>query len=75
MVWRKIDGTDYQFDYDGYEYRTWIDDDGDVRKIFHECYLGEYEITMPSAFYNYTPYQYMRIDEFKSFIDELKENE
>ena len=75
MVWRKIDGTDYQFEVDGYQYRTWIDDDDDVRKIWHECYFDGKEVAMPSSFNRYTPYSYMSKQEFAKFIDELKETE
>lgn len=74
MVWRAIDMTEYQFNVDGYQYRTWIDDDDDVRKIFHECYFDEKEVKMPSEFYNFTPYHYMNPSEFKTFLDMRKDD-
>ena len=63
--------TTYQFSVGEYEYRTDLDIEEDNMKIFHYCFKDNERIKMPHAFYNYTPYDYVSVDEFKQFLDEV----
>ena len=59
------------FEYKGFEYRTWLDDDGDVIKMFHECYKDGKQVKMSNAFYNHSPYRLVPEEAFARFVDEV----
>ena len=61
--------TTYRFTVGEYEYRTYLEVEDDNMKIFHYCYKDGLEVKMPYDFYNYTPYDYMSVEEFKRFLE------
>jgi uncharacterized protein YacL (UPF0231 family) len=61
-----------EFQVRGYEYRTWLEVEDDNQKIFHECWKDGKQIKMPYEFYNHSPYSYMTVDEFTSFIQRVE---
>jgi len=65
-------GTDLNYSYNGYEYRTWEDREEDNCKIFHECYRDGVRISMPSEFYNHSPYSLMSRDKFRSHVQTVE---
>ena len=64
-----IQGTDRQFTYKGYEYRTYDDVEDDNIKMFHLCFKDGQEVKMPQSFYNHSPYSTWTLAEFKAIID------
>jgi hypothetical protein len=65
-------GTDLNYAYNGYEYRTWEDREEDNCKIFHECYRDGVRIKMSDDFYNHTPYSLMTFDEFVGHVQTVE---
>jgi 7-cyano-7-deazaguanine synthase in queuosine biosynthesis len=65
-------GSDLVFSYNNYQYRVWEDCDDDCIKIFHECYRDGERITMPTEFYNHTPYSLMSREEFVKHVQTVE---
>ena len=59
-----IDSTDLEFEFNGYQYRTYLEVEDDNQKLFHFCYLNGQYVQMEPSFYNHTPYERMTRDEF-----------
>lgn len=59
-----MNGTQLQFEYNGYQYRTYDDYEEDNIKTFHYCYRNGREIRMPRDFYNHSPYSLMTREQF-----------
>ena len=61
--------------YRGYTYAPEIDDDGDVRKIFHEIMRPNGSTVewnqLPREFINISPYQYATREQFESAVDHV----
>lgn len=64
-----IQGTDLEFEYKGYEYRTYRDVEEDNIKLWHLCYKDGKEIKMPREFANHSPYSIVDPKVFKQLID------
>ena len=60
------------FTYQGYEYRTWDDVDDDVIKTYHECWREGCEVRMPRAFYNTSPYELVKYEDFCGYVDQVR---
>ena len=64
-----IQGTNLEFEYKGYQYRTYDDIEEDNIKTFHLCYKDGQEVKLPQEFYNHSPYSTVDFDVFKQIID------
>ena len=64
-----IQSTDLEYEYRGYEYRTYRDVEEDNIKLWHLCYKDGKEVEMPQAFINHSPYSTWSKEEFAQFID------
>ena len=65
-----IQGTDLEFEYKGYQYRTYKDYEEDNIKTFHLCYKDGREVSLNRAFYNTSPYRYVDRKDFERYVDE-----
>jgi hypothetical protein len=63
---------DYQYEYRGYKYGTWDENDGDCIKTFHECWKDGKEVKMSREFYNQSPYSLIEYDDFVKFVNTLE---
>lgn len=64
-----MNSTVFQFEYMGFQYRTYSDIEDDNIKIFHYCFKDGEEVDLPYAFYNHSPYSLVSEAEFRSFVD------
>lgn len=65
-----IQSTDLEFEYLGYQYRTYRDVEEDNIKLFHLCFKDGKEVSINREFYNTSPYRRVRPEDFKRYIDE-----
>jgi len=67
-----IQGTKFEYDYCGYQYRTYDDIEDDNIKTFHLCYKDGIEVKEISyGFFNTSPYSLVAYDDFRGYIDIL----
>jgi hypothetical protein len=66
----EIQGTEYEYKYKGYEYRTFQDIEEDNIKTFHLCYKDGKEVSLCREFYNTSPYRYVKRLDFERYVDE-----
>jgi hypothetical protein len=59
------------FNYQGFEYQTWAEIDDDVIKTFHECWKDGCQIHMPREFYNTSPYDLVKYEDFCRYVDQV----
>lgn len=65
-----IQGTRFEYEYKGYEYRTYDDIEEDNIKTFHLCFKDGKEVSLARAFYNTSPYRLVAVEDFVQFVDE-----
>ena len=65
-----MQGTDLEFEYRGYQYRTYRDVEEDNIKLWHLCYKDGKEVNMPREFSNHSPYSIVDPKVFKQLIDD-----
>lgn len=65
-----IQSTDLEYEYKGYQYRTYRDVEEDNIKTFHLCYKDGKEVSLSRAFYNTSPYRYVKREDFERYVDE-----
>jgi hypothetical protein len=65
---------DKHYTYKGFEYRTWdeIESDGDNKKTYHECWKDGKEVKMSREFYNTSPYDLVKQEDFQRFVEEVE---
>jgi hypothetical protein len=59
-----INGTDLEYNINGYQYRTYLEVEDDNQKLFHLCFLNGNEVKLEKDFYNHSPYSRITPDEF-----------
>lgn len=65
-----INTTDLEYNFNGYQYRTYLEVEDDNQKLFHFCYLNGKEVQMEKSFYNHSPYSRITVDEFQCYLHE-----
>ena len=65
-----INTTDLEYEFNGYQYRTYLEVEDDNQKLFHLCFLNGLEVKMPQEFYNHSPYSRITPDEFQCYLHE-----
>ena len=65
-----IDSTDLEFEFNGYQYRTYLEVEDDNQKLFHHCFLNGVEVKLEQDFYNHSPYSRITPDEFQCYLHE-----
>lgn len=65
-----IQGTDLEFEYKGYQYRTYRDVEEDNIKLWHLCYKDGREVSLNRKFHNTSPYRYVDRKDFERYVDE-----
>jgi hypothetical protein len=65
-------GTTLQYEYKGYQYRTYLDVEDDNQKLFHYCFKDGKEIKMPYDFQNSSPYRRVSPEAFINFVQDLE---
>lgn len=63
-----IVGTDLEFTFNGYEYRTYLEVEDDNQKLFHLCFLNGEEVKVSREFRNHSPYSKITPDEFMCYL-------
>jgi hypothetical protein len=58
-----------QYEYMGYEYRTYEDIEEDNIKTFHLCFKDGKRVILPREFESYSPYRWVPLDMCKGLID------
>lgn len=61
--------TDFEYEYMGYEYRTFVDIEPDNIKRFHECYKDGKRVQLCREFENTSPYRYVKKEDFMRYVD------
>lgn len=64
-----VNNTEFEYEYNGYQYRTWKDYEDDNIKIFHECYKDGVEVDLGREFVNTSPYRYVKPEDFRRYVD------
>ena len=62
--------SDFEYEYRGYQYRTFQDIEEDNIKTFHLCYKDGKEVSLCRAFYNTSPYRYVDRPDFERYVEE-----
>ena len=65
-----INTTDLEYEFNGYQYRTYLEVEDDNQKLFHLCFLNGNEVKMEQEFYNHSPYSRITPDEFQCYLHE-----
>jgi hypothetical protein len=65
-----INTTDLEYEFNGYQYRTYLEVEDDNQKLFHLCFLNGNEVKMEQDFYNHSPYSRITPDEFQCYLHE-----
>jgi hypothetical protein len=64
--------TDKHYTYKDFEYRTWAEHEEDNIKTFHECWKDGKEVKMSREFYNTSPYDLVKQEDFQRFVEEIE---
>lgn len=64
--------TDKEYEYKGFEYRTYDDVEPDNIKTFHLCFKDGKEVKMPQEFYNTSPYRKVKYEDFVEFVKQVE---
>lgn len=67
-----ISKRDGHYQYRGYQYITWDENDGDWSQTFHECWKDGQQVRMSREFYNQSPYDLIEYDDFVKFVNTLE---
>ena len=70
-----INSTDLEFEFNGHQYRTYLEVEDDNQKLFHLCFKDGQQVQMPYAFTNHSPYSKVSKEEFLGYIRGLEFNE
>jgi hypothetical protein len=62
-----INSTDLEFEFNGYQYRTYLEVEDDNQKLFHFCFLNGRQVDIPL---NHSPYSKITPDEFMCYLHE-----
>ena len=62
--------TDLQYEYNGYQYRTYEDREPDNIKTFHTCWKDDKEVKLCREFENTSPYRYVKKADFIRYVDQ-----
>ena len=62
--------TDLQYEYMGYQYRTYEDIEPDNIKTFHTCYKDGKQVQLCREFENTSPYRTVKFEDFKQYVEE-----
>ena len=65
-----IQGTMFEYEYMGYQYRTYEDIEEDNIKTFHLCFKDGKEVSLTREFYNTSPYRKVAYENFVRYVDE-----
>jgi hypothetical protein len=63
-----INSTDLEYDFNGYQYRTYLEVEDDNQKLFHFCFLNGRQVELTSEFNNHSPYSKVTPDEFMCYL-------
>ena len=66
-----MNGTDFVYEYNGFQYRTYDDVEEDNIKTFHYCFKNGKEVKMPYEFYNTSPYRKVKYEDFVEFVSQV----
>ena len=65
-----INTTDLEYEFNGYQYRTYLEVEDDNQKLFHFCFMNGKYVQMEQDFYNHSPYSRITPDEFQCYLHE-----